>query len=245
MHTRRVGAFLIGAWLLGSLLIAFVKGQSLLTVDRTLSNPPQAMQREFEEMGPDSTRQLLRYEAQELNRHLSEAWGVMQLGIAAALLATAFLTEHRSRVVIAGTGILALLVAYQYFSLTPTLTGLTRSFDFEPATAQVQARENAQRYESTHTMLEIVKACIGLLIAGRLLFDRYDWTNNILPSRSKGTKVRRRRRSSSSSAGAASSASAGASAVKPTPAASAPASDSPSAEQVDAVDHTDHRHIDG
>ena len=63
MHTRRVGAFLIGAWLLGAALMAFISSQAFVNVERFLSNPPDQISKELDDIGPDMMRQILRYQA--------------------------------------------------------------------------------------------------------------------------------------------------------------------------------------
>jgi hypothetical protein len=225
MHTRRVGAFLIGGWLLGLFLMAFVTSQTLVNVDRILNNPPQAMSKEFEDVGSETMRQILRFEALHLNRHLVETWEVMQLGIGGALLATSFLTTHRSRVVILGTILMLLIVAYMYFSLTPAMKQLARSFDFVPAGAAEAQRHNYEAFAVWSRVLEIMKAGTGLVIMGRLLFDRYDWkatlTGAPAPAVRRHGRIRRRRRSTLGAAAAG------------------------AIEQVDRVNHADDGHVDG
>jgi hypothetical protein len=165
-----------------------------------MNAPPQAVSKEFEELGTDVTRRILRYEALQLNRHLAETWEVMQFGLGAALLATSLLTTHRSRFVIIGTALMTLIVIYMYFSLTPRMSQLERAFDFLPAGAAARERENFQAYAVWYKVLEIMKALVGTIITGRLLFDRYDWRAGLLGSPTSpvvgGKRVRRRRRSS-------------------------------------------------
>ena len=104
MHTRRVGAFLIGAWLLGAALMAFISSQAFVNVERFLNNPPEQIAKELDDIGPDMMRQILRYQASQHTRHIIETWEVMQLGLGGALLATSVLTAHRSRVIISCVG---------------------------------------------------------------------------------------------------------------------------------------------
>jgi hypothetical protein len=203
MHTRRVGAFLIGAWLLGSFLMAFVMSQSLVNVDRIMNSPPQAVSKEFEDIGSEVTRRILRFEAAQLNRHLTETWEVMQFGLGAALLVTSILTSHRSRFLIIGTVLMTAIVVYMYFSLTPRMNQLERSFDFLPAGAAARERDNFQSYAVWYKVLEILKSAFGVIIAARLLFDRYDWRASLIgtapAAEGKGKGMRKRRRISGAS----------------------------------------------
>jgi hypothetical protein len=236
MHTRRVGAFLIGAWLLGSFLMAFVTSQSLRNVDRIMNTPPQAVSKEFRDLGPEMTRGILRYEAMQFNRHVTEAWEVMQLGLGAALLATAVFTSHRSRFLIIGTVLMTIIVVYMYFSLTPTMTQLERSFDFQPAGAGGKDRENHSSSVVWYRVLEIFKTIFGVIIAGRLTFDRAEWKAGLLgatPSSRRTKGVRRRRRISSPSL-----------AYTPAVGSTSAASSRPDGEKVDSVDDSDDGRVD-
>ena len=196
MHTRRVGAFLIGAWLLGSLLMAFVSTQSAANIERFFSNPPPQVTKELDDIGPDMMRQILRYEAAQHIRHISETWEVIQLGLGAALLATSFLTSHRSRIVVVCSLLMLTMAAVMYLYLTPVMNALARSFDFLPATAAVPERESFNHYFVWYRVLEILKTLLALVITGRLLFDRYEWQEKLFPGNSSSGKlVRRRKRS--------------------------------------------------
>jgi hypothetical protein len=198
VHTRRVGAFLVGAWLLGSLLIAFFASTSGSAIDRFLRNPPPQVSKELEDVGPDAMRQILKHEAAEHMRHTAETWEVIQLGLGAALLVTSFLTSHRSRVMLAcGLAMLA-ITAFMYLYLTPMMNALSRSLDFQPITASLPERENLTRYSVWYRVLEIFKVLFGLVAAARLLFDRYEWQEKLLPGRSPQNRVLRRRKHSPS-----------------------------------------------
>jgi hypothetical protein len=214
MHTRRLAAFLIGGWLLCTLLMAFMTSQSLVNVDRIMADPPQGLSR------PEHQRIELTYAARQFNRHVTEAWQVMQFGIAAALLATSCFTPHRSRVLIAGALALAVIVAVLYFWLTPALTQAERTFDFRPAGADLAAQERHLSLSSWSKVLEILKFAIASLVAARLVFDRSGWKTNSAGSPALALaagRTRRRRRVGSNQV---------------------------VSKQIDAVDDTDNGHVD-
>ena len=194
MHTRRVGAFLIGAWLLGAVLMAFISSQAFVNVERFLNNPPDQIAKELDDIGPDMMRQILRYQASQHTRHIIETWEVMQLGLGGALLATSVLTAHRSRVIISASVIMIAMVLFMYFYLTPAMNALGRSYDFLPPTAALQERENYNQYAVWRRVLEILKALLGFVITGRLLLDRYDWQDKLFPGSSAQSRGVRRRR---------------------------------------------------
>ena len=194
MHTRRVGAFLIGAWLLGSVVVSYIAMQNLGMVDRILGNPPLAITRELDYLGRDMSRMMFRYHAAQINRHVFESWHVLQLGLLAAFLGTSILTSNRSKTLIAGSALMIVLVVVQAFYLTPILNGLSRSFDFLPPSAGATDRENFQRYHTFYMLFEVLKFLTAIVMTGRLLFDRYDWQNAFGVDSSRKTKVIRKRR---------------------------------------------------
>jgi hypothetical protein len=200
MHNRRFGAFLMGAWLLGSVLIWFVGSQSILTVDRILSTPPQQVQKEFEDMGNDVARQILRFEANQLNRRVTETFEVLQLGLAGALLASSILTSSRSKTTIIGSILLMGIAAIMAFYLTPSMNALARAYDFLPATAAQREREAFQRLDVWHRVLQVLGIGIALIVTARLLFDFYEFGAKLIPDFGKNSKRRRRRRRSSPTA---------------------------------------------
>ena len=196
MHNRRFGAFLIGAWLIGTVMVWFATSQGLLNVERTLSTPPQQVAKEFDDMGPDVTRQILRHQAMQLNRRIVETWEIMQLGMAGALLATSFLTTHRSKTTIISAILLMILSAFAAFYLTPAMNALGRSYDFLPPTAALREREAFQRLDVWHRVTNVLSLLIAGLITARLLFDFYEFRDKLLPDLDKSKKTRRRRRTS-------------------------------------------------
>lgn len=195
MHTRRLSSFILGAWLLGSLFTAFIASQSFANVERIMNNPPSPVAKDMEDLGSDITRQLLRYQASELNRFLFETWGVVQLGMGAAFLSASVLTSHRSKFLILVSALMMVLVAISTFYILPTMNVLGRSFDFLPLAAAPVDRANHASYHLTYLVMEVLKLLLGLSLAARLLFDRYGWKQKLLPlaPASKTTQRRRRR----------------------------------------------------
>lgn len=171
MHTRRFGAFLAGAWLIGYVPVWFVNSQSQVLVERTFSDPPAEIQRTIDEVGRETVRQILRFEAAQLNRRIDQIWEVMQMGLGAALLVTAVLTPRRSRVVIAGAALMITIVAMNALYVTPAMHALAGSFDFLPPTAALQDRENHQTLERWHTILQAAAISVSMVVTVRLMFD--------------------------------------------------------------------------
>jgi len=99
--------------MLASLIFGFISVQNMSNVDRVLSSPPGPVAKDIEDLGIDITRQLLRYQASQFNRFLTETWGVAQIGLGAAILSAVLFTAHRSRFLIFATCVMILIAIFQ------------------------------------------------------------------------------------------------------------------------------------
>lgn len=172
--------------------MGYVSSQSYVTVERILNSPPGPVAKDLEDLGSDITRQLLRYEASELNRFLAQVWAVVQLGLGAALFASALLTSHRSKFILGLTAAMFLMVVYQMAAIQPSLNALGRSFDFLPPGAAQRERDSYQTQHIWYLVLEVLKIILGVILSARLLFDRYNWQEKVMPKSRK--QLRRRHR---------------------------------------------------
>lgn len=171
MHFNRISAFLLGAWLLGSLFLAFVAAGNFATVDAVLKSPPAEASKILHTLGNDNARQLLRHLAGEENRGFFETWELAELFLGAAL--TCFLLlGARDRLLAGLAGCMVILTAFQHFKITPDLLWLGRSIDFLPAAAQSQARNQFSRLHGIYGGIELVKLLMGFVIAGFLFVMR-------------------------------------------------------------------------
>src|SRR6185369_314677 len=79
MHPRRLACFIMGLWLGGGLLVAWMVTDNFRAVDRLLVDPrPEAAAR-LKPLGPSNARMLLRYEVSERNRALFRDWEAAQI----------------------------------------------------------------------------------------------------------------------------------------------------------------------
>lgn len=197
MHNRRFGAFLMGGWLFGTVLVWFATSQAIENVDRILSTPPPQVEKEFGDMGPDVTRQVLLFEANQLNRRITETWEMLQLGLASALLAVSILTSSRSKTMILCSLMMMALASALAFYITPSMSALAASYDFLPPGAALRERDSFHRFEVWHRVLVILNTMLALAVTTRLLFDFYEFGEKILPGFRKSKRRRRRRKMAS------------------------------------------------
>ncbi|HYL38069.1 MAG TPA: hypothetical protein VEV17_19285 [Bryobacteraceae bacterium] len=146
MHSARTAAFLLGAWIMGSLFMIFVATQNFATADRLASS------------GNETARALLRAMAGQENQLFFVNWERAQLLLALAL--TGFLLfGMATRLLASLSGVLVILGAYQHFQVTPQMIALT---------AQLNAAAPANQFARLHAIygvLEVVKLLIALALA--------------------------------------------------------------------------------
>ena len=83
---KSFAVFLLGVWLAGTILLAFVATQNFATVDRILSQPTPQAATPLSALPHETMRPLLRHLSSELNRLYFFAWGVAQIVFGVMLL---------------------------------------------------------------------------------------------------------------------------------------------------------------
>jgi hypothetical protein len=167
MHWNRFAAFLLGAWLLGSLFMAFVATQNFAAVERVLGSPPPGGTKIFQTLGADNARYMLRYLAGEENRGFFETWELAQIVLGLMLIATFLALKHPALAGFAGG--LLILTAFQHWRIAPDLVGIGRSNEFLARGAQsAVARSQFGKLHAAYGVIEGVKLLLSLVIAGFL-----------------------------------------------------------------------------
>lgn len=156
---------LLGGWITGTLLIAFVATQNFRTVDRLLSAPTVEFSRAITPLAHDEARSVLRYLVAELNRLFFSAWGLTQLALGAAIVATALGLRPLDRTVITIAAMVFVIVIVLLL-LNQLLLPLGRSLDFVPRTLVSPELARFRTLHLIYTALDMLKLilCIWLLI---------------------------------------------------------------------------------
>jgi hypothetical protein len=171
MHHTRIAAFLLGAWLLGSVFMTFVATQNFETVNRVLKSPTLEANKMILALGSNNARQLLRYLVGEENRFFFENWELAQLILVASLTGL-LLFGVKSRMLAGFAGAMLILTLFQRIKVTPELAWLGRSIDFLPWTAESLARDQFWRLHTAYAVIEVAKLLLGVAIGGFLLTGR-------------------------------------------------------------------------
>jgi len=168
MHHARIATFLLGAWLFGSLFLAFAATRNFHTVDAVLGSPPTEASKMIQTLGEGNARQLLRYLAGEENRGYFETWELVQLALGAAL--TGILLFGVERRMLAGlAGAMLALTLFEHLKITPELIPMGRSIVFVPASGQSEAHAQFGKLHGIYGGIEVLKMLLAVTITGFLL----------------------------------------------------------------------------
>jgi hypothetical protein len=169
MHTRRLAAFLLGAWLSGSFFMIMVATRNLSAADKMASAPPGSAATSVEILGETAARTFLRIHSGELNRWYFDTWEWLEIGLGALLLAAVIRGpgRHRSAILLCVFMLLSVLV--MHFAITPQATRLGRLVDAVPAEVPSPDRVRLGNYNTAYAALEGAKWLLGLMLFSSLL----------------------------------------------------------------------------
>ncbi len=163
-------AAVLGAWLLGSLVIAFIATQNFRTVDRVLrgaSERPELAER-LKRVGTADARLLLRHLASEMNRFYFRAWGWSQLLLALVALVGLWGGGIHDRVVRGSVLVMVAIVLIAALHITPEVVTIGRRFDFAPRDPPPPDFARFWRLHMAYTLLDFVKLGMGVVALFRL-----------------------------------------------------------------------------
>ncbi|MBI4909780.1 MAG: DUF4149 domain-containing protein [Acidobacteria bacterium] len=169
MHTRRFAALLIGVWLSLMVCMTFVATQNFLGVERLIKNADPEAQKVMIKLAPGQARQLLRYQAGELNRFLFEAYGAVQLMLGVLLAGVLLFATNGHRATTIVSGVLILITLFQFFFLNKELAYMGQTLAYHPN----ELLES--KFRDLHTAFGWVEALKGMLlfaIGAKLLVKR-------------------------------------------------------------------------
>jgi hypothetical protein len=161
-------AFLLGAWLAGTLFMWAVATQNFRLVDRLLGSLPSEAAERMKPLTPGDARLLMRYQASEANRLFFERWGWTQLAIAAIFTWLVFRGSDDAALRITAVLMLAIAAALQ-FAVVPGTVRLGRLLDFAPRIPAPPEAGPFWRLHNIYTVLDMAKLLLGVFAATRLL----------------------------------------------------------------------------
>lgn len=165
----RWAAFLMGAWVAGSLIVSVVATENFYTIDRLLAaRPNDAFRDAVDRIGQPQSRDLLRYLSSELNRLYFQLWNGAQVVIGLGVLWLIARAPDARRIRIIVGGLLA-SVLLMLLWLAPEITAVGRGLDFVPRDPAPAALGRFGVLHATYATLEVGKMAAGILAAAWMI----------------------------------------------------------------------------
>jgi len=171
MHSRRIAAFLLGAWLAGSLLTVIACVSNLVSVDEALASPDSTTRQIVARAEHDGARMLLRSLAAVQDAHLLSGWELAQAPIGVLLL-IALVVERPTRVLAVIPIVMLLLVGFEHVLVMPEIAWLGQAVAFLPDTAAADQHRRLDNMQHIYGFAEAVKLALALLLAVLLFVMR-------------------------------------------------------------------------
>src|SRR5271157_1748334 len=168
MNTRRLACFLLGIWMGGGLLMAWLAAQSLSSVDRLLARPHPVATAQFKALGRADARLLLRYQVSEQNRWHFEMWEVAQIVMGALFFLFVLFATRENKFALSLILLIIAGVVVQHILITPAMISIGRMIDFVPPDAPSGDRAQFLVIHSWYWGVELGKWVLGMALAARL-----------------------------------------------------------------------------
>ncbi|MBZ5582862.1 MAG: hypothetical protein LAQ30_11820 [Acidobacteriia bacterium] len=168
MHSRRIACFLLGLWLGGELLLAWIAAATLRSADGLFAEPAPAAALHIKESGPAGAR-LLRYHAAEQVRDFMSDWGLAEIGLTAFLLLFLLFGTHEGKITLSIALVIVAIVLAERLALSPEISALGRMLDFAAVKAYPAERIRLAVLEKSYWGVEILKWAAGALLGVRLM----------------------------------------------------------------------------
>jgi hypothetical protein len=165
---RAAMSLLLGAWLVGTILVAFVAAENFWIIDRLLATSVHPVFHESVSTLPaGGARALMRYLASEQNRFFFMWWGWAEVVLGVALVAMAARTG--SGRLLLGFGLMLALAAVSQFYLMPRIADVGRALDFVPREPPPPNLRTFGLLHAAYSVIDIVKLVAGGWMAWILL----------------------------------------------------------------------------
>ena len=172
MHTRRIAAFFLGAWLAGSLVMVFISTQDSRSATAVINAPMPQAKKMIDSLGADQALLLLRHAAAEETRSALFIWQSIEILLALILGGCLYMGTQRRILPIVLCGAMLVLVLFQRFGLAPELAYRGRETDFPPGNSLIGPIERLRALQAVYYGAEIVKLVAGGILASYLFVFR-------------------------------------------------------------------------
>lgn len=169
---RALMGFLLGALLLGTVLVGFMAAENFFEVDRLLASPtPAEFHQKIAPLAQGDARVVLRFVSSELNRFYFRVWGGAEVLLGAVLLALAA-RDGRDRTFTIGAGVMLALSLFMTFYLATQLVEIGRAIDFVPREPPPPELRQFGMLHGAYSVLDLGKLLLGIWMTVRLVRRR-------------------------------------------------------------------------
>jgi cellobiose-specific phosphotransferase system component IIC len=171
MHLRRIAAFLLGAWLAGSLIVLIACFGNLASVDEAMENSDADAQRILSHVGNESARMFLHSLVAAENARLLSGWELAEapLGILAVVM---LFLERPTRFLVVLPVVMLLLVAFEHLLITPEIAWLSQTLAFARAGTALAEHGRLDNMHRIYGFVEAAKLLTGVALAVLLFVMR-------------------------------------------------------------------------
>jgi len=167
MHSTRVAAFLLGAWIGCCIFLDLMVLQNPRLAGNALESatPPAVLI--MQKLGRDETSLLLRYFAEEENRFYFSIWEVFQIPTALILGAVLYFAAEKRAMPQILCGLMLVLALFQ-LAIQPEFSYRGREADFPPGSQALGPKARVWALTEVWIGAESAKLLIGALLASYL-----------------------------------------------------------------------------
>jgi hypothetical protein len=171
MHSRRIAAFLLGAWLAGSLIALLACLNNAGSVDEAMGASDTTARQVIARAERDGARMLLRSLTAVENARLLSGWELAQAPIG-VLLTIVLLVERPTRILVALPLVMLLLVGFEHVLVQPEIAWLSQAVSFLPDAEGGAQRTRLDNLQRIYVFVEALKLLLGVALAALLFVMR-------------------------------------------------------------------------
>jgi len=171
-RVQGISIAILSLWVGWTLFMWFAATRSFRTADRVLKSSPPQFSRIVQSLGPEKTREVLRYLASEINRTYFRAYGRGQIVLGSLLLALVWLKTPRDTFSLAMVAGMFFIVVVLTLGVMPQIIALGRNIDFLPRSPAPPDYQRFWKLHAIFTGLDGAKLLAGLVLLVRLIAFR-------------------------------------------------------------------------
>jgi len=163
-RTQVLMVAILGAWLASTLAMWFAATRSFRTVDRVLKGGSSEFLELTRPLGENSTRQVARYIASEINRTLFWGYGASQIALGVVLFLLVWRSIPRQSLDMGLAAVMLVIAMALTLVITPMIVSLGRGIDFLPRNPPPPVMPRFWALHGSFTALDGAKLLAGFVL---------------------------------------------------------------------------------